>query len=147
MKKSKGFTLIELMIVVAIIGILAAIAIPNFLNYQCKARQSEARSNLGAIANLQEAYWAEETTYTGLTDALGFQTTGTPRYNYTIAIEGAEGNATAFIATATTIQDLRPGQGPDIWAINMNKHLENEDNGCGGAEAGLGTVDFNSTAS
>ncbi len=49
MKGTKGFTLIELMIVVAIIGILAAIAIPNFLKFQAKSKQSEAKSNLGAI--------------------------------------------------------------------------------------------------
>jgi len=49
LKGKKGFTLIELMIVVAIIGILAAIAIPNFLKFQAKSKQSEAKSNLGAI--------------------------------------------------------------------------------------------------
>ena len=49
LKGQKGFTLIELMIVVAIIGILAAIAIPNFLTYQMKSRQSEAKTNLMAI--------------------------------------------------------------------------------------------------
>jgi len=55
LKGQKGFTLIELMIVVAIIGILAAIAIPNFLLYQLKSRQSEAKTNLQAIKTSEVA--------------------------------------------------------------------------------------------
>jgi len=65
-KNKKGFTLIELMIVVAIIGILAAIAIPNFMKFQAKAKQSEAKTNLGAIYVAQLAYFANSNTYADL---------------------------------------------------------------------------------
>ena len=65
LRNRKGFTLVELMIVVAIIGILAAIAIPNFLNFRLKAKTSEAKSNLGAIRSTQVAYFAEWSTWVG----------------------------------------------------------------------------------
>jgi len=59
----KGFTLIELMIVVAIIGILAAIAIPNFLTYQAKAKSSEAKTNINGIRTSEVAFFAENGAY------------------------------------------------------------------------------------
>ena len=66
LKGQKGFTLIELMIVVAIIGILAAIAIPNFLTYQMKARQSEAKTNTMSIKTSQLAFQGERGCFASL---------------------------------------------------------------------------------
>jgi len=59
LKKREGFTLIELMIVVAIIGILAAIAIPNFIRFQLRSRAGEGKINLAAIRTAEESYLAE----------------------------------------------------------------------------------------
>lgn len=58
-----GFTLIELMIVVAIIGILAAIAIPNFLRFQLRSKTGEAKTNLAALRTAEESYFAEYGVY------------------------------------------------------------------------------------
>jgi type IV pilus assembly protein PilA len=85
LKSHKGFTLIELMIVVAIIGILAAIAIPNFITYQSKSKQSEAKVSLGAIFTSTVAFQAEQPTSTYVANTIGligWAPSGTPRYGY-----------------------------------------------------------------
>ena len=65
-RRQHGFTLIELMIVVAIIGLLGAIAIPSFTSYQNRARRSESFTNLGSLAKAQKAYYAEFGLYIGV---------------------------------------------------------------------------------
>jgi type IV pilus assembly protein PilA len=88
---NRGFTLIELMIVVAIIGILAAIAIPNFLTYQAKARQTEAKLALGAIFTAATTVMqAQNGSYviSNIRD-LGYLPTGTTKYNYWFPVSGA----------------------------------------------------------
>ena len=57
--RRRGFTLIELMIVIAILGVLAALAIPNFLRFQLRAKSSEGKTNLAAIRSIENAYFAE----------------------------------------------------------------------------------------
>jgi type IV pilus assembly protein PilA len=62
-REKAGFTLVELMIVVALIGVLSAIAIPSFMTYQARTRRSEAYVNLVSIARAQKAFFAEKDTF------------------------------------------------------------------------------------
>jgi type IV pilus assembly protein PilA len=95
---SKGFTLIELMIVVAIIGILAAIAIPNFMTYQAKARQSEAKIGLGGIFTSATSFFAEQNTFVvGSAAAIGYAVSGSPKYTFTYG-----GPALTFLPVGST---------------------------------------------
>ena len=89
-KDERGFTLIELMIVIAIIGILAAIAIPQFSAYRVRSYNSAAQSDVRNIATAQEAYFVDKATYSGAASDLtgvkfGYMQTG----KVMVAITGA----------------------------------------------------------
>jgi type IV pilus assembly protein PilE len=75
--KQKGFTLVELMIVVAIIGILAAIAMPNYTEYVNRARATEATSALADMRIRMEQYFQDNRSYAGNDAALCAAPNGT----------------------------------------------------------------------
>ena len=80
--KQNGFTLIELMITVLIIGLLAAVAVPNYLRYQKRTQQAEAKTNLSGIY-LSEAVYLAETQRYGSFSEIGFALASTTnRYTY-----------------------------------------------------------------
>jgi len=155
MKKAKGFTLIELMIVVAIIGILAALAIPNFLRFQARAKQSEAKTNLGSIYTAYIAYFSREDTYPTVAGTQGplpsmncftaadWEPKGRQlRYDYYCAAQvnfsatkgsgsflcttASAASATAF--TVTACGNVDSDTIADAWYINDVKNISNEIN-------------------
>ena len=97
-----GFTLIELMIVVGIIGILAMIAIPNYETHMAKSRQSEAKVALAAIYGAEKAFYSEYAAYAGSMDAIGYAPEGQRRF-YLVGWENAHsGTITGFGGALTT---------------------------------------------
>ena len=94
-ENEKGFTLIELMIVIAIIGILAAIAIPNFVSYRQKSFNSAAQSDLKNAVTAQEAYYVDEDTYSD------YATLGVTGWEQTAKVTfSATGSTTGYTMTA-----------------------------------------------
>ena len=77
-------------VVVAVVGILAAIAIPNFLKFQCKSKQSEAKVHLSGLFTAQKAFYGEYGFYTSDLIALNWAPDGTPLYLYGFAAPGPQ---------------------------------------------------------
>ena len=125
--RERGFTLIELMIVVVIIGILAALAVPRFMAATTKSKQSEAKQLLKQVYTMQRAYRQEHDTYAcdGATasataqDAfgeIGVEVSAEARYEYVM-----EADATTFTCTATA--NLDDDDVDDEWQIDQDGEL------------------------
>ena len=111
-------------LVVPMIGILAAIAIPNFVKFQCRSKQSEAKANLRSLAVAEESYFAEKGEYSRDPAAIGFAPTGVKvRYDYVIVQAGKD----AFVAEA---RGIREGVAGDVWTVDKTRELRNVTNVC-----------------
>ena len=137
--KNDGFTLVELMIVVAIIGILATLAIPDFMKMQAKSKQSEAKMNLGAIYVAQVAYFTEQSSYAkgaNAFDLIGWQPEDirSARYSYMLSDDliqppnpppslPAPIDIDNYSFTAIAAGNIDNDNSIDVWYINDAKRL------------------------
>lgn len=113
LKSPGGFTLVELMVVVAIIGILSAIAVPNFKKYQAKSKQSEAKIQLAALYQTEVSAQADYNTYATCIEDLGYE--AAPKGYYWIGFNSANTTQNGIIsgapynATCASASGVKPG--------------------------------------
>jgi len=106
----RGFTLIELVIVVLIVAILAAVAIPSYRKYMIRSHRSAVESFMMELANAQERYMVDNRSYAGDLTALGYPVSAYPpdvADNYSLATSSDSGAPPGFTITATP----KPGSG------------------------------------
>ena len=108
-QNTAGFSLIELLVVIVVIGILSAIALPSFLNQAAKAKQTSAKLTVGSVNRAQQAYRVEKPTFAGTWTDLEI---GIPErdqdYTYTL---GTSSETTTTIAAESEAPELRDYSG------------------------------------
>lgn len=117
LKRQDGFTLVELMVVVAIIGLLSAVAIPNFKKYQAKAKMSEAKLQLSAAYTAQASFFSDFNIYGHCLAYMGYDPNaeGANRY-YAIGFGAAAGTVDATAHAAAVNSGLNAAQCPAAFA-------------------------------
>lgn len=123
--KKQGFTLIELMVVVVIIGILAAVAVPKLFGMIAKSKASEVGPAAGEYVKLQEAYYAE-TAHPGDWAKIGFKLSGTAgngdevtTTNFKYVSGAVADNATTAALTATSTLNLNDCLKGSAWGVDV----------------------------
>ena len=115
-KRIYGFSLMEVMIVVVIIGILAALAYPNLEKYLKRARQTEAKTNLSAIYTAQKIYFSLHQSYVDDINELDLSLAQGDLYTFTM-----EASTSTFKAQAKG--NIDDDDALDIWTIDQDKDL------------------------
>lgn len=125
-RADSGFTLVELLLVIVILGILGGIAVPLFLGQRTKAMHSEARANLESLRLLEEQFYAENGRYAPWPNKANPNSVGTVTYD----------------ESTTDVQDdmpgFRPGDAPDL---NFDYSVVSVVNGTGFTATAVGKAD------
>ena len=134
-KENKGFSLVELMVAVGIIGVMSTIAVPRYQEFRAKAAQAEAQATLSSIYTLQQLYFTENDEYATaatvalLKSKLNYQVSTGALYDY--ATTAKTPDKVSFHATAVSKKKLASctvstaSDGKDKWCINQDKVLTN----------------------